>query len=54
MSNQFKGIPYDWVFEMDEINQDFEAANLAIVIGANDITNSAAEEVPDSPIAGKL
>lgn len=38
---------------MDEINDDFEKADLAIVIGANDITNSASEEVPDCPIAGR-
>lgn len=38
---------------MDEINEDFPKADLAIVIGANDITNSAAEEIPGCPIAGK-
>lgn len=46
------GVPYDWVFEMDEINADFEKADLSLVIGANDITNSAAEEDPDCAIAG--
>lgn len=46
------GVPYDWVLEMDEINEDFPNADLALVIGANDITNSAAEEDPDCPIAG--
>lgn len=46
------GVPYDWVLEMDEINEDFPEADLALVIGANDITNSAAEEDPDCSIAG--
>jgi NAD(P) transhydrogenase subunit beta len=38
--------------EMDEINADFPDTDVAIVIGANDIVNPAAQEVPDSPIAG--
>lgn len=46
------GIPYDIVFEMDEINHEFPDTDLAIVIGANDTVNSAAEENPSSPIAG--
>lgn len=46
------GVPYDIVFEMDEINEDFDAVDVTIVIGANDIVNPAALEVPDSPIAG--
>ncbi|CAK85335.1 unnamed protein product (macronuclear) [Paramecium tetraurelia] len=46
------GIPYDIVFEMDEINDDFPDTDLAVVIGANDTVNSAAEENPNSPIAG--
>jgi NAD(P) transhydrogenase len=46
------GIPYDIVFEMEEINHEFPDTDLAIVIGANDTVNSAAEEVPNSPIAG--
>ena len=45
-------VPYDIVFEMDEINQDFPNIDVSIVIGANDIVNPAAQEVPDSPIAG--
>ncbi len=45
-------VPYDIVLEMDEINQDFPTTDVAIVIGANDIVNPAAEEDPTSPIAG--
>ncbi|GAB4203828.1 MAG: Re/Si-specific NAD(P)(+) transhydrogenase subunit beta [Tibeticola sp.] len=45
-------VPYDIVFEMDEINEDFPDADVAMVIGANDIVNPAAQEVPGSPIAG--
>ncbi len=45
-------VPYDIVMEMDEINADFPDTDVAIVIGANDIVNPAAQEVPDSPIAG--
>jgi NAD(P) transhydrogenase subunit beta len=45
-------VPYDIVFEMDEINEDFPNVDISIVIGANDIVNPAAQEVPDSPIAG--
>jgi len=45
-------VPYDIVFEMDEINDDFPNVDVSIVIGANDIVNPAALEVPDSPIAG--
>ncbi len=46
------GVPYDIVFEMDEINDEFADVDVSIVIGANDIVNPAALEVPDSPIAG--
>jgi len=45
-------VPYDIVFEMDEINEEFPKIDVSIVIGANDIVNPAAQEVPDSPIAG--
>jgi NAD(P) transhydrogenase subunit beta len=45
-------VPYDIVLEMDEINDDFPAVDVSVVIGANDIVNPSAEEEPDSPIAG--
>ncbi len=45
-------VPYDIVFELDEINEDFPDVDISVVIGANDIVNPAAEEEPDSPIAG--
>ena len=45
-------VPYDIVLEMDEINHDFPTTDVAIVIGANDIVNPAAEDDPTSPIAG--
>ena len=45
-------VPYDIVLEMDEINDDFPDTDVAMVIGANDIVNPAAEDDPTSPIAG--
>ena len=45
-------VPYDIVFEMDEVNEDFPDIDISVVIGANDIVNPSAQEVPDSPIAG--
>jgi NAD/NADP transhydrogenase beta subunit len=46
------GIPYDMVLEMDEVNPDMPHVDVTLVIGANDTVNSAAEEDPDSAIAG--
>lgn len=46
------GVPYDIVLEMDEINEDFPETDLVLVIGANDTVNSAAQEDPNSIIAG--
>ena len=45
-------VPYDIVYEMDEINEDFPNVDVSIIIGANDIVNPSAQEEPDSPIAG--
>ena len=45
-------VPYDIVYEMDEINDDFPDIDVSIVIGANDIVNPSAQTDPDSPIAG--
>jgi NAD(P) transhydrogenase subunit beta len=45
-------VPYDIVMEMDEINDDFPTTDVAIVIGSNDIVNPAAQDDPNSPIAG--
>ncbi len=46
------GVPYDVVLEMDEINDDFSDTDLVLVIGANDTVNSAAQDDPNSIIAG--
>ena len=46
------GVPYDVVYEMDEINADFNDTDVTLVIGANDTINSAAVDDPNSVIAG--
>ena len=45
-------MPYDYVLEMDEINDDFPSTDVTLVVGANDTINSAAEDDPTSIIAG--
>ncbi|OHC72607.1 MAG: NAD(P) transhydrogenase subunit beta [Rhodoferax sp. RIFCSPLOWO2_12_FULL_60_11] len=45
-------VPYDIVFEMDELNDDFPKTDVTMVIGANDIVNPSAQDDPNSPIAG--
>ncbi len=45
-------VPYDIVFEMDEINPSMSDTDVVLVIGANDIVNPSAQDTPDSPIAG--
>jgi NAD(P) transhydrogenase subunit beta len=45
-------VPYDDLYEMDQINDDFANTDVAIVVGANDVTNPAARDDPSSPIYG--
>jgi NAD(P) transhydrogenase subunit beta len=45
-------VPYDIVFEMEEVNEDFPDVDVSVVIGANDIVNPSALDEPNSPIAG--
>lgn len=45
-------VPYDQVFEMDDINSEFGQADVVLVLGANDVVNPAAKNDPNSPIAG--
>lgn len=46
------GVPYEWVLEMDEVQDDMPNVDVCLVVGANDITNQAAETDPDCSIAG--
>ena len=45
-------VPYDRLYDLDQINDDFQRTDVAIVVGANDVTNPSARDVPDSPIYG--
>jgi NAD(P) transhydrogenase subunit beta len=46
------GVPYDRIFDLDEINEEFDTADVALVIGANDVVNPVARSNPESPIYG--
>ncbi len=46
------GVPYDRIYDLDEINNEFEKADVSLVIGANDVVNPVARSNPDSPIYG--
>jgi NAD(P) transhydrogenase subunit beta len=45
-------VPYDQLYAMEDINDEFERADVAVVVGANDVTNPVARDIPDSPIYG--
>ena len=45
-------VPYDQLFDMDDINDDFRSTDVAVVVGANDVVNPAARNDPKSPIYG--
>ena len=45
-------VPYDKLFDLDDINNEFERTDVAVVVGANDVTNPAARNVTDSPLYG--
>jgi len=45
-------VPYDKLYDLDDINADFERTDVAVVIGANDVTNPAARNIADSPLYG--
>ena len=46
------GVPYDIIYDLDEINEEFKTADVALVIGANDVVNPIARTDPNSPIYG--
>jgi NAD(P) transhydrogenase subunit beta len=46
------GVPYDLIYDADEINQEFKSCDVALVIGANDVVNPVARTDPSSPIYG--
>ena len=45
-------VPYDMLFDLDQINDEFDETDVAVVVGANDVVNPAAKDQPDSPIYG--
>jgi NAD(P) transhydrogenase subunit beta len=45
-------VPYDQLFAMDDINDEFERTDVAVIVGANDVTNPVSRDIPDSPIYG--